>query len=110
LLHHHRKPLGWWGRTCPWWSHAGCLESPPWPPCALAYLLGGSNACVFYRVSSSVKGRERLSHALIGCTVGFFIIPLVWLYTFTMSVYTITLIRIGYRHKSHTVHTPHIPL
>ena len=42
LLRHHRKPLGWSGRTCPWWSHAGCLESPPWPPCALAHLLGGS--------------------------------------------------------------------
>ena len=26
------KPLGRSGRTCPWWSHAGCLKSPPCPP------------------------------------------------------------------------------
>jgi len=57
-----------------------------------------------------VKGWERLSHALIGCTVGLFIIPLVWLYTFTISAHVITLIRIGYRHKSRTVHAPRIPL
>jgi len=39
-----------------------------------------------------------------------FIAPLVWLYTFFTSAHAITLIRIGYRHKSRTVHTPHIPL
>jgi len=44
------------------------------------------------RVSASVKGRERLSHTLIRCTVGFFILPLVRLYTFFISVHAITLI------------------
>jgi len=62
------------------------------------------------RVSASVKGWEQLSHILIRCTVEFFILPLVRLYAFSISVYVITLIRIGYRHKSHAVHTPHIPL
>jgi len=62
------------------------------------------------RASASVQGRERLSHTLIRCTVGSFIIPIVWLYTFSISVHVITLIRMGYRHKSHAVHTSHIPL
>ena len=39
-----------------------------------------------------------------------FIAPLAWLYKFFMSVHTIMLIRIGYRHKSRAVHAPHIPL
>jgi len=39
-----------------------------------------------------------------------FIIPLVRLYTFYISVHAIMLIRIGYKNKSCTVHTPHIPL
>jgi len=39
-----------------------------------------------------------------------FIAPLAWLYIFFISVHSITLIRIGYRHKSHAVHAPHIPL
>ena len=24
---HHTGPLPWSGRTCPWWSHAGCITS-----------------------------------------------------------------------------------
>jgi len=39
-----------------------------------------------------------------------FIALLAWWYTFFISVHAITLIRIGYRHKSRTVHAPHIPL
>ena len=39
-----------------------------------------------------------------------FIAPLAWLYTFFISIHSITLIRIGYRHKSRTVHVPHILL
>jgi len=39
-----------------------------------------------------------------------FIALLVWLYTFFISAHVITLIRIGYRHKSRAVHAPHIPL
>jgi len=39
-----------------------------------------------------------------------FIAPLAWLYTFSISAHAITLIRIGYRHKSCAVHAPHIPL
>jgi len=49
-------------------------------------------------------------HTLIRCTVGSLILPLVRLYTFSISVHMITLIRIGYRHKSHAIYTPHIPL
>jgi len=39
---HHRRPLSWSGRTCPWLSHAGYLVSPLSLPCALAYLPGAS--------------------------------------------------------------------
>jgi len=39
-----------------------------------------------------------------------FIAPLAWLYTFFISAHAIMHIRIGYRHKSHTVHAPYIPL
>jgi len=35
---------------------------------------------------------------------------LVWLYTFFICVHAITLIQIGYGHKSRAVHTPYIPL
>lgn len=41
-LLHHRRPVGWSGRTCPFWSHACCPESPPCPPHASAKLAGGS--------------------------------------------------------------------
>jgi len=51
------------------------------------------------------------SHTLTQCTAdSSFIALLAWLYTFFVSVHAITLIRIGYRHKSCTVHAPHIPL
>jgi len=51
------------------------------------------------------------SHTLIQCTVDSrFIGLLAWLYTFSISVHAITLIRIDYRHKSRAVHAPHIPL
>jgi len=62
--------------------------------------------------SFSIRARTEttLTHILMRCTVGSFIIPLVQLYTFSISVHAITLIRIGYRHKSHALHTPHIPL
>lgn len=36
------RPLGSSGRTCIWWSCAGCPESPPHPSCALSCLLEGS--------------------------------------------------------------------
>lgn len=26
---HHRRPLDWSDRTCPWWHSADCLKSPP---------------------------------------------------------------------------------
>jgi len=39
-----------------------------------------------------------------------FISLLAWLYTYFISAHAITLIRIGYRHKSRAVHAPHIPL
>ena len=29
---HHRRPLGWSCRTCPWWSHAGCCWIPQLSP------------------------------------------------------------------------------
>jgi len=39
-----------------------------------------------------------------------FIGLLAWLYTFFISAHVIMLIRVGYRHKPHAVHAPHIPL
>jgi len=57
-----------------------------------------------------MQGQERLSHidamhnqfTLLLCLRGYI--------HFSVSVHAITLIRIGYRHKSHAVHAPHIPL
>jgi len=40
-LHHHKKPLGESGRTCPWQTHAGCPVSNLCLPCTL---LPGSSA------------------------------------------------------------------
>jgi len=36
LWRHHRKPLSWSRRICPWWSHAGPPLSPPSLPYASA--------------------------------------------------------------------------
>lgn len=37
---HHRRPPDGSGTLCPYWSHGGCLRSPPHLICALAPLLG----------------------------------------------------------------------
>lgn len=45
---HHRNPLGWSGRTCPWGSCAGCPESPPCPPCAWDLTWQNSGDCTSF--------------------------------------------------------------
>jgi len=62
------------------------------------------------RVSASMQGQEWLSHIDTMHSWSRFIGLLAWLYTFTVSAHAITLTCIGYRHKSHAVHAPHIPL
>jgi len=62
------------------------------------------------RVSASMQGQEWLSHIDTMYGRSRFIGLLAWLDTFFISAHVITLIWIGYRHKSRAVHAPHIPL
>ena len=61
-LLHHRRPLGWSGRTCPCWNHASSPISHPILPCALVQPPGRSAPWSFptqrwgWQVSRSLRG------------------------------------------------------
>jgi len=99
----HRLQGGTWGMQTP--LVCDVTDCVAWAPGAPMVTVP---VC---RVSASVQGQEQLSHThRYDAQSDSFIIPLVQLYTFSISVHVITLIRIGYRHKSRAVHAPHIPL
>jgi len=62
------------------------------------------------RVSASMQGQERLWHIDAMHSWFILLLRLRGYIHFSISVQEITLIQIGYRHKSRAVHSPHIPL
>jgi len=62
------------------------------------------------RVSASVQGQEQLSHIDAMHSQFDLLLRLRGYIHFSISVHAITLIRIGYRHKSRAVHAPYFPL